>query len=162
VKNVVFTTPTCVYGQQCLRVRSNESVGDQNEPMTALLKRRILLVDDDPDLRSSVGQTLTVAGYEVIEAASGADAVHRWLELNGGDLVILDLFMPDKDGLEAIVELRAHSPGVPIIATLGGGKTEGEDLLQEAKSLGATETLEKPFSAHTLLALVARALANAG
>jgi DNA-binding NtrC family response regulator len=130
--------------------------------MTALLKRRILLVDDDPDLRSSVGQSLIIAGYEVIEAASGADAVHRWLELNGGDLVILDLFLPDNDGLEAIVQLRAHGPGVPIIAMLGGGTTDGLDLLQEAKSLGATETLEKPFSAQALLALVARALTNAG
>lgn len=119
-------------------------------------------MDDDPDLRSSVGQTLMIAGYEVIEAASGADALHRWLELNGGDLVILDLFMPDKDGLEAIVELRAHSPGVPLIAMLSGGQSEGVDLLEEAKSLGATEVLEKPFSAHTLLAMVARVLANAG
>ena len=130
--------------------------------MTALLRRRILLVDDDPDVRSSVGQTLAIAGYEVVEAANGAEALSRWLELNGGDLVILDLLMPDKDGLEAIVELRAHSPGVPIIAMLSTGTAEGVDLLQEARSLGATETLEKPFSAHTLLALVARALANAG
>ena len=128
----------------------------------ALLKHRILLVDDDPEVRSSVGQTLVTAGYEVIEAGSGTEAVHRWLELNGGDLVILDLFMPDRDALESIVQLRAHSPGVPIVAMLGGAKTEGVDLLQEAKSLGATETLEKPFSAQTLLALVARALANAG
>lgn len=130
--------------------------------MTALLRRRILLVDDDPDVRSSVGQTLVIAGYEVVEAANGAEALGRWLELNGGDLVILDLLMPDQDGLEAIVELHAHSPGVPIIAMLSTGTAEGVDLLQEAQSLGATETLEKPFSAHTLLALVARALANAG
>lgn len=119
-------------------------------------------MDDDADVRSSVGQTLLIAGYEVIEAASAADAVHRWLELNRGDLVIIDLFMPGEDGLGAITELRAHSPGVPIIAMLSAGKTEGVDLLQEAKSLGATEVLEKPFSAHTLLALVAQALANAG
>jgi CheY-like chemotaxis protein len=130
--------------------------------MTALLRRRILLVDDDPDVRSSVGETLVIAGYEVVEAANGAEALRRWLELNGGDLVILDLLMPDKDGLEAIVELHAHSPGVPIIAMLSTGTAEAVDLLEEARSLGATETLEKPFSGHTLLALVARALANAG
>jgi CheY-like chemotaxis protein len=129
--------------------------------MMALLKRRIMLVEDDAEVRNSVGQTLRIGGYEVIEVGSGTEAVHQWLEQNGGDLVILDLFMPDRDALEAIVQLRAHSPGVPIIAMLGGAKTEGVDLLQEAKSLGATETLEKPFSAQTLLALVARALANA-
>jgi CheY-like chemotaxis protein len=130
--------------------------------MIALLMRRIMLVEDDPEVRSSVGQALRIGGYEVIEAASAADALHRWLELDGGDLVILDLFMADNDGLEAIVQLRAHYPGVPIIAMLGGGTTEELDLLQDARLLGATETLEKPFSPHTLLALVASVLANAG
>jgi DNA-binding NtrC family response regulator len=130
--------------------------------MMALLNRRIMLVEDDPEVRSSVGQTLRIGGYEVIEEASAADAVHRWLELSGGDLVILDLFIPDRDALEAIVQLRAHSPAVPIIAMLGGGTAEGAELLQQAKLLGATETLEKPFSAQALLALVARTLANAG
>ena len=128
--------------------------------MIALLKRRIMLVEDDPEVRSSVGQTLRIGGYEVIEAASAGDAVHRWLELNGGDLLILDLFMPDNDGLEAIVQLRAHYPGVPIIAMLSGGTTEGAELLEQAMLLGATETLEKPFSPRALLALVARVLAS--
>ncbi|HEX5575181.1 MAG TPA: response regulator [Gemmatimonadales bacterium] len=128
--------------------------------MMALLKRRIMLVEDDPEVRSSVGQTLRIGGYEVIEAASAADAVHRWLELDGGELLILDLFMPDNDGLEAIVQLRAHYPGIPSIAMLGGGTTETAELLEHSRLLGATETLEKPFSPHTLLALVARVLAN--
>jgi CheY-like chemotaxis protein len=79
--------------------------------LIATLKRRILVVDDDVDVRRSLGQTLTMAGYEVMEAANGNEAVRRWLGSNGGDLVILDLFMPDKNGLELIVELRAHSPG---------------------------------------------------
>jgi CheY-like chemotaxis protein len=130
--------------------------------MTRLLKRRILLVDDDPDVRQSLAQTLSEAGYEVIEAAEGAEAVRRWRELNGGDLVLLDLFMPMKDGFEAIVELRAFSPGVPIIAMSGGGRGGPADLLEGARLLGATATLEKPFSSRAMLALVARTLANAG
>jgi CheY-like chemotaxis protein len=128
--------------------------------MMVSLKRRIMLVEDDPEVRSSVGQTLRTGGYEVIEAAGTADAVQRWLELNGGDLLILDLFMPDNDGLEAIVQLRAHYPGVPIIAMLSGGTTEGAELLEQAMVLGATEMLEKPFSPRALLALVARVLAK--
>ena len=129
--------------------------------MTGALKRRILLVDDDPDVRRSLEATLTKAGYEVILASDGAEAVRRWRELSGGDLVLLDLFMPEKDGLETIIELRTHSPGVPIIAMSGGGSNKRVDILGDAKLLGAIETLEKPFNPHALLALVARTLANA-
>jgi CheY-like chemotaxis protein len=123
-------------------------------------RRRILLVDDDPDVRRSLGNTLTKAGYEVVPAANGVEALRQWRDIHGGDLVILDMFMPEKDGLETIVELRNHSPGVPIIAISGGGTTGRLDILQDAKLLGAIETFEKPFSTHALLALVARTIAN--
>jgi DNA-binding NtrC family response regulator len=130
-------------------------------PTTGTPKRRILLVDDDPNVRRSIGATLTAAGYEVIMAFDGDEAVRHWRDLNGGDLVLLDLFMPEKDGLETIVELRSHTPGVPIIAMSGGGSTGRVDILQDAKLLGAIETLEKPFSSHVLLEMVARILVNA-
>jgi DNA-binding NtrC family response regulator len=117
-------------------------------------------VDDDPDVRRSLENALSKAGYEVIAAANGVEAVRQWRDLHGGDLVILDMFMPGKDGLETIVELRSHSPGVPIIAISGGGVAGRLDILQEARLLGAIETFEKPFSIHALLALVARTIAN--
>jgi CheY-like chemotaxis protein len=129
--------------------------------MSEALKRRILLVDDDPEVLWSLGQVLMNAGYEVLKATDGAEALRLWRELNGGDLVILDLFMPEKSSLETIVELRAYSPGVPIIAISRGGSAGRVDLLENAKLLGAVATLEKPFSSHALLALVARTLANA-
>jgi len=88
--------------------------------MTGTLKRRILLADDQPDVVRLLAAALTEAGYEVVTAADGAEAVRRWREINGGDLVILDILMPRKDGLESIIELRTHSPGVPIIAMSGG------------------------------------------
>jgi DNA-binding NtrC family response regulator len=122
--------------------------------MTAL-KRRILLVDDDQQVLRSLTRTLTQAGYEVVPASNGAAAVRLWRELNGGDLVLLDMFMPEKDGLETIIELRTHSPDVPIIAMSGMGRV---DILGDAKLLGAVHTLEKPFNTHALLALVARAI----
>lgn len=125
---------------------------------TTALKRRILLVDDDPDVVRSLRTTLTKAGYEVVPASNGAEAVRLWRELNGGDLVLLDMFMPEKDGLETIIELRTHSPDVPIIAMSGGGTMGRVDILADAKLLGAVHTLEKPFSTHTLLALVTRAI----
>ena len=127
-------------------------------PITGAGKRRILLVDDDPDVRRSIGATLAAAGYEVITAEDGDEAVRRWRDLDGGDLVLLDLFMPEKDGLETIVELRSHTPGVPIIAMSGGGSTGRVDILQDAKMLGALETLEKPFTSRVLLDMVARTL----
>jgi two-component system chemotaxis response regulator CheY len=128
--------------------------------MAGAPKRRILLADDDPDVRRSLGDTLTAAGYEVMLAADGAQAISIWRE-RGGDLVILDLFMPEKDGLETIVELRHHSPDVLIIAISGGGKTGRVDVLEDAKLLGAVATLEKPFDRDVLLAAIATALESA-
>ena len=126
--------------------------------MIDVLKRRILLVDDDQDVLATLGSVLTAAGYEIIPASSGAHAVRIWRELKGGDLVIVDLFMPEKNGLETILELRAFSPGVPIIAISGvSGPLE---LLEDAKLLGAVATLQKPFSNRALLGLVATTLAN--
>ena len=134
----------------------------QRNSVRGAARRRILLVDDDPDVRRSVETALTKAGYEVVTAADGAEAVRRWRDLHGGDLVILDMFMPEKDGLQTMLELRSHSPGVPIIAISGGGATGRVDILEDARLLGAIETFEKPFSIHALLALVARTIANSG
>ena len=123
-----------------------------------MAQQRILVVEDDPGIRDSLAQLLTKAGYRVTQAANGSEAVRLWRE-SGGDLVILDLFMPEKDGIETIVELRAHSPGVLIIAMSGGGKDRKRiDLLKDAKLLGAVQTIEKPFNSEQMLALVARVL----
>jgi CheY-like chemotaxis protein len=142
----------------------SDAVPERTEPERtaprAAPRRRILLVDDDPDVLRALGTALTKAGYEVVPAVDGGDAVRQWRELHGGDLVILDMFMPEKDGLQTIVELRSHSPGVPIIAISGGGTTGRLDILEDARLLGAVETFEKPFSIHALLALVARLIAN--
>ena len=123
------------------------------------MKRRILLVDDDPATRS-LDSLLTRSGYEVISASSGAEAVQRFRELNGADLVLLDLFMPKRDGGGIISELRAHSPGIPVVA-ISGADGDGPDTLEDAKAMGAVETINKPFGTRALLALIARMLANA-
>jgi DNA-binding response OmpR family regulator len=128
--------------------------------MSGTLKRRILLVDDEPEVLRLLEGTLTEAGYEVITASDGDEAVRRWRELNGGDLVILDILMPEKDGLETIIELKTHSPGVPIIAMSGGGSNDRLDILGDAKMLGAVMTIRKPFHSRALLALVTKALVS--
>jgi DNA-binding NtrC family response regulator len=116
-------------------------------------RKRILVVDDNASIRSSLGKMLATAGHEVLLAENGSEATRLWQE-GGADLVIVDLFMPEKDGLETIIELRAHSPGISIIAMSGGGTRMRMDLLPEAKLLGATVTIDKPFTPADMMATV--------
>jgi DNA-binding NtrC family response regulator len=127
--------------------------------MTVGVKRRILIVDDDASTLRSLEIVLHKAGHEVVQARNGSEAVRLWREL-GGDLVILDLLMPEKDGIQTIVELQAHTPGVRIIA-MSGGVDKRFDLLGDAGMLGAVLTIRKPFSAAEMMALVDRALNSA-
>ncbi|HEY9014898.1 MAG TPA: response regulator, partial [Gemmatimonadales bacterium] len=83
---------------------------------------RIMVVDDDAAIRRTLSLMLERAGFEVVLASDGAEAIRLWRERRG-DLVITDLHMPRKDGIETIVELLYHSPDVRIIAMSGGGQT---------------------------------------
>jgi CheY-like chemotaxis protein len=119
---------------------------------------RILVVDDDAGTRRSLAEILTRAGHEVIQAANGLEASRLWphVEL---DLVIVDLFMPEKDGIETILELQAFSRAMPIIAISGdAGPGSRFDMLRTAELLGAVRSIEKPFSAATILEAVRQAL----
>ena len=118
---------------------------------------RILVVDDDASIRRTLEALLNRAGYEVIQARDGTEAVRLWRE-QGGDLVITDLHMPEKDGIQTIIELLSHSPGARIIAMSGGGQTKRLDLLGNASLLGAVLTIEKPFTISEMMTLVGRAL----
>ena len=130
--------------------------------MPGTSKPRIVLVDDDPDVVRSLAKLLTSAGYVVVQATNGAEAMRMWREGKVGDLVILDLFMPEQDGLETIVELHTHSPNVPIIAISGGGPTGRIGALEDAKQLGAAATLKKPFNPKDLLAVIELELRRSG
>lgn len=123
-------------------------------------KKRIMVVDDEPGIRSSLAKMLTVAGFDVIVAADGAEATRLWRE-RSADLVILDLFMPEKDGIETIVELRAFNPDLPIIAMSGGGAKGRVDILKDARLLGVVASIEKPFDKHEMMALIGRSLVGA-
>ena len=121
-------------------------------------RARILVVDDNASVRRSLAALLTRAGHEVIQAANGSEASRVWREVEL-DLVILDLFMPEKDGIETMVELRAFAPGIPIIV-MSGGTADGSqiDMLNAAELLGATLTIEKPFTLAEMLNAVRKAL----
>ena len=118
--------------------------------------KRILVIDDDSDMRAMLEQTLRSAGYEVVLAANGTQGI-RYYHANPTSLVITDLFMPKKAGLETIIELRRDFPDVSIIAI--SGKPTGGTLLSIAQRLGAVKTIEKPFQHHELLRAVEEVLA---
>jgi CheY-like chemotaxis protein len=113
--------------------------------------RRILVVDDDSEMREAVARILREAGYEV-ELAHDGDAAIESQRTRPADVVITDVFMPTRDGLETIQYLRNEYPSVGIIAMTGGSPTGRiDEYLRVAKVAGADVTLRKPFAAQTLL-----------
>lgn len=105
----------------------------------------VLLIDDDPNIRSVVRTMLERMGHDVLTAANGEEGLDVFRRYRA-DLVITDLLMPFKEGLETIRELRILAPGVRILAISGGGRTlPATRALDLAKSLGADKVLEKPF-----------------
>jgi len=119
---------------------------------------RILVVDDESEIRSLVSRILKQAGHEVIEAADGNEGTRLFRE-NLPELLITDIIMPEKEGIETIMELRRDFPNVKIIAISGGGKALARDTcLRFAKGLGANGALAKPFSRQELLDAVQEVL----
>jgi CheY-like chemotaxis protein len=111
----------------------------------------ILVVDDEEQIRQLIRTTFEEAGYQVVEAGNGKEALARYRR-TPTDLVVTDILMPDQDGLECITTLRHESPNVKIIAITGGSDMIGVlGFLDVAKMLGAHQTLQKPFEMKTLL-----------
>ena len=118
---------------------------------------KILLVEDDDEVRSVLKTLLQEEGHEVSEAAEGNAALEQFLNMTA-DLVVMDIVMPDKEGLETIIDLKRTHPDVKIMAMSGGGRTSPQDYLDMAKRLGAIEVIAKPFSIDDFLRCVNRAL----
>jgi CheY-like chemotaxis protein len=118
---------------------------------------RILIIDDEPVTRAMVEEMLKLADHETVSAADGIEGLKQFLA-RPSDLVITDLFMPEKDGLEVIKELRMRFPKVAIIAI--SGKPIAGKMLSVAHTLGAVEVLQKPFTSVELLSIVEKVLRN--
>jgi DNA-binding response OmpR family regulator len=116
---------------------------------------RILVIDDEPDMRAMLEQILTAVGYEVILAADGREGLMRH-RTSPADLVITDLYMPNQDGMETIRELHSRFPTVAIIAM--SGKLDTGTMLSIAQNATDVGILHKPFLTDELIAAVARAL----
>ena len=114
---------------------------------------RILVIDDEAGLRKTVRGMLEGHGLKVEEAADGEIGMQVFRQL-GADVVLCDIFMPTRDGLETIREMRRLAPGVKIIAISGGGPGGSVDLLPLARRMGAAEVLHKPFGRSELLAAI--------
>lgn len=118
-----------------------------------MVAKRVLVVEDDLGTLRPLEVALTKAGYHVIAARDGKEAMRSWRE-QPADLVITDLHMPERNGIELLLELRAQSQATPVIAMTDGGRTKQMDLLGDAKLLGAVQTIAKPFRLADMLALV--------
>lgn len=115
----------------------------------------VLVVDDEPSVLESLRKLLVAAGYEVRVAENGVVALNQFRTQQAG-VVLLDLVMPEKEGLETLRELKKFNPPPKIIAMSGGGYANAESYLQMAGCLGADATLAKPFSKAELIAALER------
>lgn len=114
---------------------------------------RVLIIDDNDQVREKLREVLEYAGHEVVEASDGKDGM-RFFQKDQTELVITDVLMPEKDGLETIMGLRRDFPDVKIIAISGGGRIGPDNYLRTAKLLGAQYTFTKPFKLKELLGAV--------
>jgi DNA-binding response OmpR family regulator len=118
---------------------------------------KILLIDDDEHFREMFAELLTRNNYHVIETSDGRYAKSLFIE-HSPDLVITDIIMPDKEGIETILELKKMNKAIKIIAISGGGRTNAVDNLRSAKLLGANMIFEKPFENKEILAGIEKLL----
>ncbi len=118
---------------------------------------RILVADDEPSIRNIIRKALEQAGHEVVEAEDGVVALAAFKE-QPADLVVVDIFMPEKDGLQLIAELRDEHPGTKIVAISGSVYERRPRFLEIAGRMESVATLAKPFSVDELLEAVKEAL----
>jgi PAS domain S-box-containing protein len=149
--------------QLLLKPATLQSLGTAvHAALSAKIAARILLIDDDDSFRTMLRLTLVHFGYTVIEARNGKEGLALFKEASA-DLVITDIVMPEKEGLEVLMELQTKQvPPVKIIAISGGARVSVSDNLHMAKLLGAAKVLAKPFSNEALIAAINELLPGGG
>ena len=114
---------------------------------------RVLIIEDDNEVREYLESLMERAGYEAASAANGKEGVDLF-QRTPVDLVITDIIMPEKDGIETIMDMKRVNPGLKVIAISGGGRSEPENYLNSARLLGADRTIRKPFTNEEILEAV--------
>ena len=112
---------------------------------------KILVVEDEAAVRKFICTLLKRENYTVFEADNGINGLLLLKEQKDIAVMITDLIMPQKEGIETIIEVKKHYPSIKIIAISGGGQVGPENFLVLADALGADTTIKKPFSGHELL-----------
>jgi CheY-like chemotaxis protein len=119
----------------------------------------VLIADDDPTLRAIAAELLSGEGYRVLEAEDGDQAL-RIVEAETVDLIVLDMLMPNKDGIETIIELKRRRSSVRILAISSGGSMDVNSLLNPALAFGADRVMSKPLRISTFATTIAEMLAG--
>ena len=123
--------------------------------------KRILVIDDDAQFRPMLGQMLERAGYEVVEAQDGNEGIKLFRE-SPTDLIITDIIMPEKEGVETVIELKRDFPDVKIIAISGGSRgIDAKSCLSYVKALGVSCVFSKPFEREELFEAIREQLCDA-
>ena len=113
------------------------------------MKMRILIIDDDEELVETLKEVLVDEGYDVEVAWNGREGI-RLQGINPYNVIITDIIMPEEDGLEVIMWVKASHPKTKVIAISGGGYFDSREYLLMAKELGATKVFIKPFEIESL------------
>lgn len=121
---------------------------------------KILVIDDERMVRETLKIILTAAGHEVLLTDDGLQGTKAFAEFSP-DLVITDILMPEKEGMETIRDMRRLRPDIPIIAISGGGRVGNISFLKVAERFGANLTIAKPFEPEHVVAMVAELLLKA-
>lgn len=121
--------------------------------------RTILVIDDDPIMRETIRDILQVEEYNVVLASNGKEGMAH-LEVLEIDMILTDVLMPEKDGIEVIMEAKRKYPNIKILAISGGGFISARNYLKMARDLGANASVMKPFDIDDLLQNVNKLLCD--
>lgn len=121
---------------------------------------KILIIDDEKPVREALEAIAATIGHETRSASDGIQGLREFSSFRP-DLVITDILMPDKEGIETITELRRAAPNLPIIAISGGGRIGNMSFLKVAERFGANRTIAKPFSPSAMMTAIAELLPKA-
>ncbi len=118
---------------------------------------KIIVIDDEPYILLMLKKMLEKEGHEVEMASNGVEGISLYHE-NGADLIITDIVMPEKEGLETIINLKTENPSLKVIAISGGGRVDSREYLHSAQLLGAEKIFQKPFKKDEIVRAVAELL----
>ena len=118
---------------------------------------KILIIEDDTAVRACLESVISRAGYETATAADGRAGLQVFRS-EPFDLVITDIIMPEKDGIETIMDMKREQKDLKVLAISGGGRAEPDNYLESARLLGADATMKKPFTHQEMLETIVKLL----